>query len=116
VQGTLNRPDDATVKATYGYDPERGVWAELVYCDGRVVHDATEINFDFERPLLSILRFLASYAFVAPNDVDDACEWLAGKCRCVTFEAGDHGWPSCSRRAPRRGVLRIVENLRLAGG
>ncbi len=92
----LRHPDDPTVRARYGHDPERGVWAELEYCGVVVVYDAAEPDFDVERPVLGVLRFLASYGFLVPDDVDAAFEWVAG--------AGEpHGWPAPRRRAPRRG-------------
>jgi hypothetical protein len=116
---TLAHPNDRSCKAMYGHDPARGAWAELESCGVIVVYDSGEIDYDFESPLHGTLMFLAEYGFVDGPDIADAIEWLSGNCHRGTFAAGDHGWPSRRRRAPGRGiraVLRIVENLRMAGG
>jgi hypothetical protein len=109
VHFTIRHPDDPSVKATYGHDPARGVWAELTYCGVRVVFDATEIDFDFERPVLGVLRFLNEYGFVSAHDFDAAFERLTGR---------EHGWPSRRRRSCGRGVrcvIEILETLEAAG-
>jgi hypothetical protein len=115
VRWTLPHPDDPTVRATYGFDPERGVWAELEYCGVVVVHDRFEIDFDGERPVRSVLRFLSEYGFLRGDEVDAALE----NCRDGNFQTCPHGWPCGRRRAPGRRVRRVIaviSNLESATG
>lgn len=120
MQWEISHPDDPTWIARYGHDPERGgVWAELTYNGVRVVFDATEIGFDRDRPVRSVLRFLATFEFVAPDDVNTAFELLHEHCQDGNFQARPNGWPYGTPRAAGRGVrqvFRIVERLWMAGG
>jgi hypothetical protein len=116
VEWTLKH---TTSVARYGADPERGVWAELVYCGVLVSYDSAETDYDVEWPLRGLLRVLAEFDFVAPADVDAAFQWLDRNCQDGTFGTRPNGWPRGPRRAPGpgvRAVLRIVERLRMAGG
>jgi hypothetical protein len=82
-----------------------GYWAEVEDGGVVVVWDQNETGFDHDRPVISVLHFLANYGFLDGDDVFDAFELLslAADCRC---------------RRPRRGVRRalgVISNLKLAG-
>jgi hypothetical protein len=116
VEWTLDRPDDPTVRAHYGHDPERGgPWCELEHCGVVVNFDSGEVDYDVERPLLGVLRFLAEFGFRSGGDVADALAWLSEMSAGQTISP----LPQGPRRAPRRGVrrvLRVIEHLRAAVG
>jgi hypothetical protein len=114
VRWTLPHPDDPTVRARYGHDPERGgVWCELTYNEVLVAYDMTDA-YDVEAPIHGLLTFMSQFGFFDGHDVDAAFEWLGNS---HDENLTMHGWPSGPRRAPKRlrRVIDIIENLRAAG-
>jgi hypothetical protein len=112
MEWTIAHPDDPSSTSTYGFDPERGgVWAELEHCDVLVTYDSAEIDFDFERPVVGMLMFLATFGFIDGDAINDAFGWLSGG-------GEDRRWTCGTGRPSRqlRRVVRIVENLRAAAG
>jgi hypothetical protein len=106
-QFVLRHPDDPSVRATYGVDPERGgPWAEVIYNSITVTYDATNLGYDLERPVPGLLAFLCDFDLLGGSDIEDARVWLSLP-------------PDYRRRRPRRGartVVRIIENLARAAG
>jgi hypothetical protein len=105
VDFRLRHPTHPSWRATYGWSPERGYWADVDDGVVVVVCDRFEIGFHGDRPVISVLMFLTDWGFVDWDDVLDALHRLPLA-------------PSCQQR-PRRGVrwvLRIIENLKVAAG
>jgi hypothetical protein len=92
-------------EARYGFDAERGCWAEAVHTGAVVSFDAIEAGFDCDWPMLAILYFMADWGLIDADSVNEAFELLtlAPVCRGPL------------RRGVRR-VLKIVSNLERAAG
>jgi hypothetical protein len=66
-------PDDGTRAASYGHGPSRGgAWAEVEYNGVVVRYNAFERDFDLQRPVLAVVRFLSEYGFAHGDDIADA--------------------------------------------
>jgi len=89
-----------------GHDPQRGgVFTEVAWNGLVVAHDGNDVDAD-DDPVRPVLRFLASFGYIAIDDIAEARGWLTR--------------PSCwrRRRPPRRvrRVIAIVEALERAAG
>jgi hypothetical protein len=107
---TIAHPRDRTWIARYGADHERCCWASILYNGVIVAHDKNEAGFDVDRSARSVLVFLAEFGFIERGDIEGALDELR--------RGGPPGWPG-RHRPRRRGVrrvLRIIENMELAGG
>jgi hypothetical protein len=98
VEFTLKHPNDRSRVARYGFDADRGHWAEVEDGGMVVACDRFEVGFDDE-PVISVLHLLRTYGFIDGDNIADAFEWpsLPPDWRC---------------RRPPRGVLRVLRVIR----
>jgi hypothetical protein len=89
--------------AEFGHDAQRGYWAETTYAGNLVTYDATQEDYDPERPLRGGLLFLGSYGFFGDGPVSDALRWADGH-RLLEVPPG------------LRRVVRVIRRWREAAG